>query len=182
MGDKSACGEGRLTSTVEWRDDPPLHPTSLRRLRRRLVLLLVVYFFAGTASQKLIPGVDEIFPFFGWSLFSKVPGESATYTLVIEEQDGRRLEPAVSFLQAPRSLVVGNRFVGRKLIQRLGEAHDEGKVAKVERLRRLLERNYLRGRVRYRLVFERYQPLARWRSGESLERRQLGLFTSGEAE
>lgn len=158
-----------------------MHPTSLKRLRHRLVLVLVVYFFAGTASQKLVPGVDEIFPFFGWSLFSKVPGESTTYTLLIEEHDGRRIDPPVSFLQAPKTMVTGNRFVGRKLIQRLGQAQDEGQAAKVERLRRLLERNYLRGRMRYRLLFERYRPLERWRSGESLERRQLGSFTSGEA-
>jgi hypothetical protein len=55
----------------------PVH--SLRLLSRRLTLVVIVYFFAGSVSQKLLPGVDEITPFFGWSLFSKVPNEDSKY-------------------------------------------------------------------------------------------------------
>lgn len=152
----------------------------LRRLRRRLALLVVVYFFAGGASQKLVPGVDEIIPFFGWSLFSKVPNEDSRYALLLHSKNGRALEPPVPFLEAPSSIAAGNRYLGRKVIQRLGRAVDEGNATRVAELRRLLEENYLHGRVVYQLVFERYDPLARWRSGENLEQRSLGRFTSGE--
>jgi hypothetical protein len=154
----------------------------LRTLRRRLVLLLVVYFFAGGASQKLVPGVDEIFPFFGWSLFSKVPNLESRYWIAIDRHDGRPVEPPVSFLQAPDSIVAGNRWVGRKVIQRLGRAFDKGRTEEVADLRRLLEQNYLRGQVRYELLFERYDPLEKWKTGERRETRRLASFESGGAE
>ncbi|MFY9822710.1 MAG: hypothetical protein WAM82_15090 [Thermoanaerobaculia bacterium] len=152
----------------------------LRRLRRQLAFLVLVYFFAGVASQKLVPGVDEIIPFFGWSLFSKVPNEVSGYTLLIRRQKQRVLRPPVSFFRAPDTIVFGNRYIGRKVIQRLGRAVERGDAARVADLRRLLEENYLNGRVRYELIFERYDPVQKWRTGANLEERSLGLFTSGE--
>jgi hypothetical protein len=153
---------------------------SLRRLRRQLAFLILVYFFVGVASQKLMPGVDEIIPLFGWSLFSKVPNEDSRYTLLIHRHKKQILEPPVSFLHAPDTIVIGNRYVGRKIIQRLGRAVERGETARVEDLRRLLEENYLSGRVRYELIFERYDPMRKWRTGANLEERRLGQFTSGE--
>ncbi len=154
--------------------------TPLRRLHRRLVLIVVLYFFLGAASQKLVPGVDEIFPFSGWSLFSKVPSQERTYSIVIHQHDGQPLDPPVAFLQAPGSIVTGNRYIARKLIQSLGRAHDRGEAEKVEHFRELLEPNYLRGEVRYELLFERYRPLEKWKSGASLEQRSLARFATGE--
>lgn len=153
---------------------------TLRRLRRQLALVILVYFFAGAASQKLIPGVDEIIPFFGWSLFSKVPNEVSQYTLLIHRHEEQVLEPPVSFLHAPETIVTGNRYTGRKVIQRLGKAVERGETAQVRDLRRLLEGSYLSGRVRYELVFERYDPIQKWRTGANLEERSLGQLTSGE--
>lgn len=142
---------------------------------------MVVYFFAGTASQKLLPGVDEIIPFYGWSLFSKIPNEDSRYVILVREHDGRAIEPPITFLRAPEEIVVGNRYVGRKLIQRLGQAQRRGDGAEVERLRRLLEQNYLRGRVGYELIFERYDPMRKWRTSQNSEEHSLARFDSGEA-
>lgn len=153
---------------------------TLRRLRRQLTWLVVVYFFAGAASQKLVPGVDEIIPFFGWSLFSKVPNEDSRYTLLIHRHKKEIFNPPVSFLHAPDTIVTGNRYVGRKVIQRLGRAVERHETAQVAELRRLLEENYLSRRVRYELIFERYDPIEKWRTGANLEERSLGRFTSGE--
>jgi hypothetical protein len=152
----------------------------LRRLRWRLALLVVVYFFAGAASQKLLPGVDEIIPLYGWSLFSKVPNEDSRYVLLILRQRKRTFQTPVPFLHAPETLVTGNRFIGRKIIQRLGRAVERGEADKVKDLRQLLEQSYLVGRVRYELVFERYDPVQKWKTGANLESRSLGEFASGE--
>jgi hypothetical protein len=153
---------------------------ALRRLRRQLAFLILIYFFAGAASQKLIPGVDEIIPLFGWSLFSKVPNVESRYTLLVHRHQEEVLEPPVSFLRAPDTIVTGNRYVGRKVIQRLGKAVERGEAAQVRDLRRLLEQNYLSRRVGYELIFERYDPMQKWRTGANLEERSLGQFTSGE--
>lgn len=157
-----------------------MRASGLRRLSRRLTLLVMVYFFAGGASQKLVPGVDEIIPFYGWSLFSKVPNDDSRYVLLIHRHKRRGLKPPVSFLDAPGTIVRGNRYIGRKVIQRLGKAVDRGQTERVEDLRRLLEQNYLSGRVRYELIFERYNPMEKWKTGADLERRSLGRFASGE--
>jgi hypothetical protein len=154
----------------------------LRRLRRRLALLVLVYCFAGAASQKLVPGVDEIIPFYGWSLFSKVPNEDSRYALLVHRHKKRILKPPVSFLRAPDTIVTGNRYVGRKVIQRLGRAVELGEAARAEDLRRLLEQSYLSRRVQYELIFERYNPIQKWRTGANLEERSLGQFTSREGE
>ncbi len=155
-------------------------PTPLRQTQRFLILVILVYFFAGTVSQKLIPGVDEIFPLFGWSLFSKIPNQSRTYTVWIHEHDGRKLDPPLEFLRAPDAVVTGNRYIARKLIQRLGRAHEQGDMAAVAGLRQLFEANYLHGKVTYELRFERYQPLEKWRTGKSQDSRTLGQFVRGE--
>ncbi len=153
---------------------------SLRRLRWQLAVLVVVYFFAGAASQKLLPGVDEIIPLYGWSLFSKVPNEDSRYVLLILRQRKRNFKPPIPFPHAPETLVIGNRYIGRKVIQRLGRAIEKGEAAKVKDLRLQLETSYLVGRVRYELVFERYDPVQKWKTGANLESRSLGELASGE--
>ncbi|HSS49594.1 MAG TPA: hypothetical protein VLX28_11680 [Thermoanaerobaculia bacterium] len=152
----------------------------MRWLRGRLALLVLVYFFAGAASQKLVPGVDEIIPLYGWSLFSKVPNEESRYTLLVHRQRTQVFDPPISFLHAPETIVFGNRYVGRKVIQRLGRAVERHQADKVEELRRLLEENYLSERLGYELVFERYDPIQKWKTGANLEERSLGRFRSGE--
>jgi hypothetical protein len=152
----------------------------LRSLERRLVFLVLVYAVAGVVSQKLVPGVDEIFPFFSWSLFSGVPNRVDDYTILIDEQDGRTLDPPVELLRAPASIAMGNRSIARKVIQNLGSAQESGDTAEAARLARVLESEYLRGRVRYRLVFERYEPLVKWKTGADEERRVVARFDPGD--
>ncbi len=154
---------------------------ALRPLRRRLLAMLLVYCFAGAASQKLVPGVDEIIPFYGWSLFSKVPADAKQYFVLIEQHRGRPVEPPVALLSAPEAMVRGNRYIARKVVQRLGSALDKGRSEEVAALREQLEGTYLRGRTRYELRYERYDPLLKWRNGATLEQRSLGRFTSGVA-
>lgn len=149
----------------------------LRRLRRRLIWILVVYAIAGTVSQRLVPGVDEIFPFFGWSLFSRVPALETRYEVLIHRHDGRELAPAQPYLSAPDEMISGDRYVGRKVVQRLGRASDRGELRRVKRLRRQFEQNYLEGSVvDYELIYESFDPLIKWRSGENSEERSLGRF------
>jgi hypothetical protein len=76
--------------------------------------------------------------------------------------------------------VVGNRYIARKVIQRLGQAFDRGDDPEVARLRQLLEQNYLAGSVRYELIFERYTPIENWRTGANIEQRSLAFFDRAE--
>lgn len=149
--------------------------SSLRRRRRHLVLILLVYCIGGTVSQKVLR-VDEIFPLFGWSLFTKVPNVDQRYEILIHRHRQTLLDPPVPYLRAPASMAAGNRYHGRKVIQALGQAFDKGDEAGVLERRRQLETSYFRGRVRYELIFESYDPYQKWRTGENLERRSLAVF------
>ena len=82
------------------------------------MLILLVYCIAGTISQKVLR-VDEIFPFFGWSLFTKVPNVDHRYEIVIHRHRRQRLDPPVPYLRAPESVSAGNPYFARKLIQKL---------------------------------------------------------------
>ena len=152
--------------------------TSLRRLRNALVLIVAIYFVGGSISQKMLPGVDEIFPLFGWSLFTKVPNIDQRYEVIIHRHDRRPVEPPVPFLQAPPTMVQGSPHLARKLIQGIGDAFDSSDLELVEQRRRLFERTYLRGRVIYELVYESYDPYDKWRTGENLESRSLQVFNN----
>lgn len=143
--------------------------------------MVIAYCILGAASQKLVPGVDEIFPFSGWSLFSKVPHLESRYSIVIDRHQEAPVDPPVSLLQAPGSMVTGNRYIARKLIQRLGRALDRGEVEEAARLRQLLEHTHLRGRLHYQLRYERYEPLEKWKTGHSRESRVLAAFDTGGA-
>ena len=133
---------------------------SLRRLRWRLALLVVVYFFAlGAASQELLPDIDEIIPLYGWSLFSKVPTRTAGRRRESLRQRKRMFHPPVPFLHAPETLDTGNRYIGRKVIQWLGRAVERGEADKV-RIPATPRTELPGSRVRYELVFERYDPAA----------------------
>ena len=154
--------------------------SGLRRLRRQLVACLVAYFVLGSISQKLLPGVDEIMPFFGWSLFTRVPNVDERYEVYIEQHAGRELEPAIPYLRASPQLAPGNPHLGRKLIQRLGRAAQDGNPGEIESLRRLFEDTYLAHPVRYRVVRERYEPLEKWQRGKALEEQLLATYSTGD--
>lgn len=142
--------------------------------------MLAVYFVAGTISQKMLPGVDEIFPFFGWSLFSHVPTTATRYEVLIFRHNHRAVDPPEPYLTARDELVKGSRHLGRKLIQGLGEAFDEGDAELSEQLRRTFEANYLAGRhVRYEVVHESYDPFEKWHTGKNLEYRSVAVLVKG---
>ena len=109
------------------------------------------------------------------TFFTKVPNEEIKYTVVIFERDGQ-VVPAIPFLRAPPQLVVGDRYIARKVIQHFGRALFRGETEQAERQRELLEQNYLRGRLTYRVVREVYHPLEKWRTGENAEESVLATF------
>ncbi len=157
-----------------------MQPRALKRIRNGIVLMLAVYFVAGSISQKMLPGVDEIFPFFGWSLFSRVPNTATRYEVIVSRHNRQDVDPPEPYLKARLELVKGSRHLGRKVIQLLGTALEEGDRKRADELQRLFEGSYLAGHdVRYEVVWESYDPLEKWRTGKSLERRSIAVLVKG---
>jgi hypothetical protein len=124
-----------------------------------LAALLVI----GYAALPL-PG-NELFPFYSWSMFSKVPSEQNAYVVVIHEVGGKPLSPAKEFQEASGLVNSPQSVVAHQVIQKLGLAYRKGNAKEQTEVRKLFEKNYLSIGTRYELASMNYDPLTRWKSG-----------------
>lgn len=149
-----------------------------RNLRAGVTLFFIAYFGGGLATE-LVPGGREVFPVFSWFLFTKTPNVRAQYGLLVREAGGRELNPprlyeeADGFVSAPRAIAA------QTLFQEIGAALKQGNESEVRRLRRLLEATYLPLPARYDLVWVRYDPMVRWKTG-AFEITPVRAFPGGE--
>lgn len=122
-------------------------------------------------------GHGELYPFASWSMYSTVPGNVTTYTVRLISVGGRPLREPVSYAVSQDVLGRRPKVSGISAIHRFGKSLAEQKASKAERLRRLIEKNYLGSEVEYEVFEERYWPLERWQTGRMRERR-IASFTS----
>lgn len=138
---------------------------ALRRLELQLTILVGAVFVLGMCSA--IRG-REIFPFASWFLFSRIPQEVSNYEIWVVEMDGWKIEPPQSlttipyFLRSPQSSTV------RDLIQRLGRGASAGNPEEMRRTLALFRPHFHKqgGSGSMLLVKLKYDPLARWRTGQ----------------
>ena len=107
-----------------------------------------------------------------------MPNLRTTATVVFVAQDGRKLEPPVEFMTAPPSMVRGNRFIARKVIQKMGVAAERGEAAELAACGGCSRTTTSSAGCDIGSSLERYQPLDKWRTGATVERRRLGVFDS----
>lgn len=107
---------------------------------------------------RLVTG-GEIYPFFTWDLFSRIPGEQLRPTLYLERVAGDRLDDAPVPLFESRysrgSDIVGNQLTAA-LVPAVRTDADE-----TRRLTTALRRQHLPPDATWALVWERYDPLER---------------------
>lgn len=151
----------------------------LSTLRKGLFFLILIYFSVGMAS--FLTAKKEIFPFFSWSLFSVVPNPSPHYEIIIHQHNGKKLASPKSLYEAPSSIVNRSSAGAKFVIRDLGKAYLEDNKEEVIRLRTLLEKNFLKGNIKYELVSQVYDPIKRWKNGET-QTNSLGFFITGEFE
>lgn len=124
-----------------------------------------------------LPG-NEIFPFYSWSMFSKVPTEQNNYVVFIHEVGGKQLIPAKEFQEASGIVNSPQSVVAHQVIQKLGLAYRRGDHKEQTEMRVLFEKNYLSVGTRYELASMNYDPLTRWKSGgRTLEPLQVWVRT-----
>lgn len=109
----------------------------------------------------------EIFPFFCWFLFSITPGPGVDYGIEITHRGDEPLTPPQKFHKS--SLVQGfeSSTNADRIIQNLGEAIESDDLENVKRFRHLLENNYFRESVRYRVLRQVRDPLLYQQTGEA---------------
>ena len=144
--------------------------------------VLLAYLVLG-ATFRLTRTNGEVFPFFSWTLFIYVPGDTSEYAVELIEQGGRRFDPPRP-LHAARGLVPGaGNVTAQVVVQRMGRAAERGDATALAELRRVFEREHLaahRAPVHYRLVREHYDPIERWTTGGVRAVSELAQWSAGE--
>jgi len=123
------------------------------------------------------PG-KEIFPFFSWSLFSKVSNKKFEYSLLIHQLDGETFsEPRDMRAVDGLPTFKGSRSLSYKALQNVG-ADLRSKLPREETDLGVFEGQYFVGHdVDYEIVREIFDPVSRWRDGLGvLSRSTIGRF------
>lgn len=145
---------------------------------------LIAYAILSTSAAFVISGPSthpsrELFPFFTWSLFSKVSDARNEYHIAVLKLDGQALDPPVDM----RSIDVFPRFsdsrsLGYKALQNLGGALSKGAEDSEVKRERFAARFFGRHDVDYQINRHSYNPLRRWREGPSSDDvRLIGNFS-----
>ena len=150
------------------------------KLLKRLSYFVLIAYFAGGIWAERLPG-HEVYPVFSWFLFTHVPAESLWFTIVIHKVDGQAVDPPVDYQDAAAIVPDPHSVTANYVIQRLGRdivyRHGRG----VERIRELLERDYLPRNTEYDLVRVKYHPIRSWKNGQ-VQRRVLRHYSSAQGE
>ena len=147
---------------------------------QRLVPLLFVVYSGVAVAGGLWAPKGEVFPFFNWSLFTKVSDQRGICEVEILALDGVALETPTRFYDLPKRFAAAQQRSSSivKLAVRMAKAHRAGDLERFDSLRDVLESSYLGevDQVTYRLVVYRYNPIERWRSGAVQSAEVLGEF------
>lgn len=132
---------------------------------------MVAYVLLSTSAAFSISGPSthpsrELFPFFTWSLFSKVSDRRTEYHIEVLALDGQRLDPPLDMRRIDAfPAFADTRSLGYKALQNLGGTLSEGAADADDKRARFAARFFGRHDVDYRINRHGYNPLERWRAG-----------------
>ena len=145
---------------------------------------LLAYLFITLSTAAYMNGISthpskEFYPFFSWSLFSKVKNERPEYLIMIHKLDGEEFAEPIDMRKVSKQLNLkgGHRSLSYKALQNIGKTlWSEKKDAKASLS--TFETQYFGGHdVDYEIVRETFRPLDRWRDAHAVvSREDLGRF------
>ncbi|MEM8947829.1 MAG: hypothetical protein AAGA21_03320 [Pseudomonadota bacterium] len=140
---------------------------------------LVFYAILSTSAAFVIAGPSthpsrELFPFFTWSLFSKVSDARREYHIAILALNGTTFDPPVDM----RSIDVfpsysDSKSLGYKALQNLGRSLSKDAEGSDLDRERFAARFFGAHDVDYQINRHSYNPLRRWREGPSSDEIKL---------
>lgn len=120
---------------------------------------------------------SEIYPFFSWFLFSKVPVKRDQYEIWVHRFANHDFTPAREYQSLGGTLPYAGSPVSYAVIQRMGEALKKGDEQAFEKLRVFFEEVMLPAPCTYDLTVISAAPLERYRNPD-LPRKILRSFTA----
>jgi len=142
----------------------------LQRLQYTLFFILIGYCIIGITS-KYTCSKKEMFPFFSWFLFSKVPSQTITsYRIVLHTFNGEVFDPPQLFTKTSSDKVAVKSAKAWHVIQRMGKAYEMQEEEKFDELKILFEDHFLNKKASsYELVRQRYNLIEKWKTGKQIQ-------------
>lgn len=139
---------------------------------------MLIYVVLSTTAAFTITGPSthptrELFPFFTWSLFSRIVDVRKEYHLSVFTLDGQTFHPPVDMRRLDAfPQFSDSRSLRHKALQNLGNAVENDDGDSATQRQRFAARFFGRHSVDYTISRHEYNPLERWRAGplrESVE-------------
>lgn len=142
--------------------------------------LLAAYFMIGAALFVFSPALNEVYPFFSWTLFREVPQrDSIRYVVRVTAVNGVQLAQPV-FLDQSEGIVKGGvGATNDSRISQLRSAVLEDDTDAIRTAREQLEETFLPRDVAYELVEIHFDPIDFWKTGAYSDMQPYRAFTSG---
>lgn len=148
-------------------------PWSPKDLKALGIAGLIAYALMSTFTAFAITGPSthpsrELFPFFTWSLFSRVSDVRTEYSILVLALDGQIYdEPTDMRLIDALPSFSDSRALGYKALQNLGHALRLDHEGVEEKRHQFESRFFGRRDVDYLVMLHVYNPLRRWHQGEA---------------
>lgn len=146
-----------------------------------LVTVIISYFYVAFYVTSHVPE-GEVYPFFSWFVFTRVPPESNTeYTLKILEYEGRKLDPPIFLKDAYKTYLTPSIAppTYNYIVQSLADNVIAEQPDKVEQYRNALEGGFLSREAVYEIVEIRFDTLEYYKTGKFYESESVAIFRIG---
>lgn len=150
-------------------------------LKKYLLLFLIIYFSTGLLARYFSEGTEDVYPFFSWFLFSKVPSRIQTdFAIRIHQFGGKQFEPPI-FLEKAEDIYDTTLYSTaeyHRLIQQLAMSAKQNRSEETEYFRSKLEKTFVAHPVVYEAVEIKYNPIDRWKRGQLIKVKSIAIFNS----
>jgi len=150
--------------------------------RIRIILTSVILFYSTCALfLHYYEGRNEVFPFFTWELYARVPNRVTDYTIRITALNGKELEKPLYFQQSRKYFSKAHSVSAYFAFKKLGKAIRSGNKKKINYHRKYIEQIYLAGyeSLEYDVVSRSYNPLNKIRNNKIKKSKSLKSFSLG---
>ena len=147
---------------------------SYRTLKAVSLTSLVIYFIVGASVFS-----KEIYPFFSWSLFDRVPNHVRGFTIRIHKLGDSVYNPPLPFHKAQRLITRpggGSATAYYNTVQDLGNSILKNNYKLIKKNRFKLEQAFRVAPFEYEIILVEYDPVEFWKTGEYTEEKVIAIF------
>lgn len=149
-----------------------------QQLQQCVIIFLVLYAAIGLGARFLSTETEDVYPFFSWFLFERVPPRVQTDMEVLVHAVGK--DPFPSPLPFREVVALHNPARSKAwyytTIQQLGNALEKKRADEAALLRKTFEETFIHKPVTYEVVQQTYNPIDRFLYHRIIEQRSLGVF------